>query len=166
MVMLANIKSKAVILGDNISTELIYPKKYLSITGQTEMARYALSGCDEELRSRIAGGEIIVAGGNFGNGCSRDQAVISLKAAGISCIVAGSFSRMFYRSAINQGLPVITADIVDKVRDGDVIEIDFQKGKILCGDSEQSFSPFPESIRRILESGGLIPQIRAKISRK
>lgn len=151
------IKGKVWKLGDNIDTDVIYPGKYLPIIDAEEMAKHTLEGVDEDFPKKIKKGDIIVAGRNFGCGSSREQAATSLKYAGIGCIIAKSFSRIFFRNAINQGLALVQSqDLLENVNEGDTITIDFFSGQIVTKDKTFSFPPLPEFIMKILEDGGLI----------
>ncbi len=150
-------------LGDDIDTDVIYPGKYLPIIVPEEMAEHTLEGLDPEFPQKIQRGDIIVAGRNFGCGSSREQAATCLKYAGIAAIVAKSYSRIFFRNAINQGLPVITADLVDAVQAGEEITIDFSQGKIIHSGGEKTFPALPDSVMSILQEGGLIPAVRKSL---
>ncbi|MBL7074966.1 3-isopropylmalate dehydratase small subunit [candidate division KSB1 bacterium] len=151
-------------LGDDVNTDLIYPGKYLPIIDAQEMALHALEGIDTGFPQRIRSGDILVAGSNFGCGSSREQAATCLKFAGIVCIIAKSFSRIFFRNAINQGLPLIQADVVDRTSEGEEITVDFGTGKIGVKDGEIPFPPLPDFLRGILEDGGLIPHIKKRMA--
>lgn len=152
-------------LGDNIDTDVIYPGKYLPIIDAPEMALHALEGYDPEFPSRIEKGDIIVAGSNFGCGSSREQAATSLKHAGIACIVAKSFSRIFFRNAINQGLALVQSkEAPDGIQSGETITVDFAQGEIVTSKGERfSFPPLPEFLMGILEDGGLIPHVKKSL---
>lgn len=154
-------------LKDNIDTDLIYPGKYLPIIDSKEMAKHALEGLDKNFPQKIQKGDIIVAGKNFGCGSSREQAATSLKHAGISCVVAKSFSRIFFRNAINQGLALVQSEkAYDLVEEGKEIIIDFEKGEIILNDKKIEFAHLPDFIKEILDSGGLIPYIKKKLEQK
>lgn len=154
-------------LKDNIDTDLIYPGKYLPIIDSKEMAKHALEGLDRNFPQKIREGDIIVAGKNFGCGSSREQAATSLKHAGISCVVAKSFSRIFFRNAINQGLALVQSEkAYDLVEEGKEITIDFEKGEIILNDKKIEFAHLPDFIKEILDSGGLIPYIKKKLEQK
>jgi 3-isopropylmalate/(R)-2-methylmalate dehydratase small subunit len=154
--------------GDDINTDVIFPGKYTySVLDPEEMARHALEDLDPEFAPNVRKGDIIVAGKNFGCGSSREQAATCLKYAGVRAVVARSFARIFFRNAVNQGLPVIQcSEVVDKVRTGDEIGIDFTRGIIQTPGGEFGFIPFPEYILRILDAGGLIPFIKKKLERE
>lgn len=152
---------------DNIDTDLIYPGKYLPIIDSKEMAEHALEGLDKNFPQKIQKGDMIVAGKNFGCGSSREQAATSLKHAGISCVVAKSFSRIFFRNAINQGLALVQSEkACDLVEEGKEIIIDFEKGEIILNDKKIEFAHLPDFIKEILDSGGLIPYIKKKLEQK
>jgi len=150
-------------LGDDIDTDVIYPGKYLPIIVAEEMAEHALEGYDPEFPGRIKKGDIIVAGKNFGCGSSREQAATCLKYAGIAAIIAKSYSRIFFRNAINQGLPLLTSDLADNISEGDEITIEFTQGKIKFSGGEKQFPALPESVMDILKQGGLIPSVRKSL---
>jgi len=125
------IQGKVWTFGNNIDTDQIYPGRYLELTEHSDIAKHAMEGADSNFIKEFIKGGIIVAGDNFGCGSSREHATITLKNAGVSAIVANSFARIFYRNAINLGLPVITCDgILSKVKKGDTISIDLQSGII------------------------------------
>lgn len=152
---------------DNIDTDLIYPGKHLPIIDSKEMAKHALEGVDKNFPQKIREGDIIVAGKNFGCGSSREQAATSLKHAGICCVVAKSFSRIFFRNAINQGLVLVQSEkAYDLTEQGKEILIDFEKGEIILNDKKIEFAPLPDFIKEILDSGGLIPYIKKKLEQK
>lgn len=156
---------KVWVLGDNVDTDVIYPGKYLPIIVPEEMALHALEGIDSEFPRKLKPGDIIVAGSNFGCGSSREQAATSLKAVGVAAIVAGSYSRIFFRNALNQGLALVESKECRKhVKDGDVITIDFGKGKIFVPDGQISFEPLPAFLMQILEDGGLVEHTKKKIA--
>jgi 3-isopropylmalate/(R)-2-methylmalate dehydratase small subunit len=161
-------KGKVWKYGDDINTDVIFPGKYTySVLDPEEMARHALEDLDPEFAPNVKKGDIIVAGKNFGCGSSREQAATCLKYAGVQAVVAKSFARIFFRNAVNQGLPVIQcSEVVEKVQGGDEIEIDTNRGTIETREGEFHFVPFPEYIIRILDSGGLIPFIKKKIEKE
>jgi len=155
--MIEKMKGRVWKLGDNIDTDAIYPGKYLPIIDAEEMAKHALEGIDKDFPKKIKRGDIIVAGRNFGCGSSREQAATSLKFAGISCIIAKSFSRIFFRNAINQGLALVQSkDLLENVGQGDQITVDFSSAKIIFKDEEFPFPGLDEFVMGILEDGGLI----------
>jgi len=161
-------KGKVWKYGNNVNTDVIFPGKYTySILDPKEMAVHALEDLEPDFAQKVMPGDIIVAGKNFGCGSSREQAATCLKYAGIQAVIAKSFARIFFRNAINQGLPVIQSEeIVESVEKGEGIAIDFTKGQIKTQKGILSFSPLPESVSGILEAGGLIPYTKAKLEKK
>jgi len=162
--MLEKISGKVWKLGDNIDTDAIYPGKHLPIIDASEMAHHALEGLDPEFPKKIQKGDIIVAGANFGCGSSREQAATCLKYAGIACVVAKSFSRIFFRNAINQGLALVQSkEAHDVINQGDQVTIDFASGEIATPTQKLSFPPLPEFVMGILEDGGLIQHVKKSL---
>lgn len=162
------IKGKAWKLGDNIDTDMILPGKYLSLSNPSLLGEHCLEGIAEGWADKISPGDILVAGKNFGCGSSREHAPIALKAAGISCVVAESFGAIFYRNAINVGVPVIELESVsNKFEEGDILETDIKTGKVknVTAGKTYDLSPMASIIIDILESGGLLNYI-AKRSRE
>ncbi len=159
------IKGKIWKLGNNIDTDVIYPGKYLPIIEPEEMAEHVLEGIDPDFPKKIKKGDIIVAGTNFGCGSSREQAATCLKVAGIACIVAASYSRIFFRNAINQALPLVqSTEAVNLVNEGDRIVIDFEKGTIQLQKETLTFPPLPDAVMEILETGGLIEWTKKRLA--
>ena len=151
------------VLGEDVDTDVIYPGKYLPILDSAEMARHALEGVDPDFPQRLQRGDIIVAGMGFGCGSSREQAATCLKAAGVAAVVAGSFARIFFRNAVNQGLSLVQADLAGKVKDGDQVTIDFDSSEITHPEGTTKFPRLDASVQQILEIGGLIPAVRRKL---
>ena len=150
------IKGKTWTFGENIDTDVIIPGRYLRTFNPQDLADHVLEGERPDFTANVQKGDIIVADENFGCGSSREQAPVAIKTAGVSAIVAKSFARIFYRNAINSGLPVIVSDI--EAKDGDIISIDLSEGTLVnetTGDSE-TFEPFKEFMLSILEDGGLV----------
>ncbi|MGB9658967.1 MAG: 3-isopropylmalate dehydratase small subunit [Nitrososphaerales archaeon] len=160
------ILGKVVKYGDDINTDYIIPGKYMVLTDPKELAKHAMEGIDPSFigKSKDA---IIVAGKNFGCGSSREQAPISLKYSGTKAVVAKSFARIFYRNAINIGLPVLECeDLLDIVKDGDQLMLDLKSGKIknLTNNKSTQAQPLPEFILELIEIGGLLNKLkRAKV---
>ena len=140
--------------GDNVDTDVIIPGKYLRTTDMSVFASHVMEGIDPEFPKKVKAGDIIVAGKNFGCGSSREQAPLALKYAGVACVVAETFARIFFRNAINVGLPIIEAKIMCK--DGDIIEIDLEKGTVKKEDKTYSATKLPDFLREILSDGGLV----------
>lgn len=140
--------------GDDVDTDAIIPGKYLRTTDVSVFAQHAMEGIDPMFSPQK--GDVIVAGKNFGCGSSREQAALALKYAKIGCIVARSFARIFFRNAINVGLPIVQADVVDLVENGDEIEVDLSKGLVKTRDNNVQGVKLPPFLQRILEDGGLV----------
>ncbi|EMR75005.1 3-isopropylmalate dehydratase, small subunit [Thermoplasmatales archaeon SCGC AB-540-F20] len=149
--------------GDDINTDVIIPGKYLNFTKPGELALHAMEDLDPDFFKKFTKGDVIVAGRNFGCGSSREQAAMCLKYAGVGAIVAKSFARIFYRNAINQGLPAVESlEAVDAIDNGDELLIDFDKGLIKDVTKNLRFTmqPVPEFLREIITAGGLVPWLR------
>lgn len=161
-----SITGKAIVYGDDISTDLIYPGRYtyLLLTDE-QMADHALEDLDPEFHGRDVRGDIIVAGVNFGCGSAREQAVKCLKLKGIVAVVAKSISRIYYRNCINEGLlPIVCPEAVDSIENGGEVHLDIENGVLTAATGKQfTFAQFPEFVRSILRCGGLIPSIRQEI---
>ena len=152
--------------GDDINTDVIFPGRYLALTEPEEIAAHAMEDLDPDFLKKLNEGDILVAGKNFGCGSSREQAAIALKYAGVGAIVAKSFARIFYRNAINQGIPVIECpEGVEAIEDGDEVEIDLDKGVIkdISKNKIFNFKPLPEFIQKILSKGGLLPFLKQSL---
>ncbi len=158
------IRGKVFKYGDDVNTDVIFPGKYTyTVKDPQEMAKYALEDLDPEFARKVERGDVIVAGKNFGCGSSREQAATCLVSAGVGAIVAISFSRIFYRNAINQGLPaIVLPELVRVVQGGKKIEIDLDAHRITLRNSHFDFPPFPQFVMGILRDGGLLPHIRRR----
>ncbi|HEX9909155.1 MAG TPA: 3-isopropylmalate dehydratase [Thermoplasmata archaeon] len=153
--------------GDDVNTDLIIPGKYLDNYDPAHLASHAMEGARKEFASHVRKGDIIVAGANFGCGSSREQAVIALKHAGVSVIIARSFARIFYRNAINMGLPVlVSADAERMFSDGEhsILASDFTSLQSSDGNKRANIDPLPIHITQILRDGGLVPHLRARLA--
>ncbi len=156
------LKGKIWRLGDDIDTDIIIPTEYLALPTVDAMKKYAFSPLRPELSAKIEKGDMIVAGKNFGCGSSREQAPEIIKQLGISCVIAKSFARIFFRNAINNGLLLIeNPNLYDEVKEGDVIEVVMNE-KILCGGKEYPVTPLPENLMDILNAGGLVKAMQRK----
>ncbi len=162
------IKGRVWKFGDDINTDVIFPGKYTyTVTDATEMAKHALEDALPEFAKEVRQDDIIVAGKNFGCGSSREQAALCLKAAGVGAVVAKSFSRIYYRNAINLGLPIVVCpQLSDIVKQGDEVTINFTRGVITFKGVEYAFPALNKDVAMILDAGGLIPWVRAKIARE
>ncbi len=152
--------------GDGVNTDVIFPGKYTyTLREPAEIAAHALEDLDPVFTAQARPGDIIVAGRNWGNGSSREQAVTCLKYRGIAAIVAVSFARIYYRNAINQGLLLITCPAaVEAARPGDELEIDLPGSRVILRGQAYPFPPFSPTALSILEAGGLVPYLRRKLS--
>ncbi len=163
------ITAKAVKFGDNINTDVILPGKYLELIEPEELGKHALEGLDPTFAQRAREGVILVGGRNFGCGSSREQAPIALKSAGVRCVVAESFARIFYRNAINIGLPALECvGVTGKVDEGDLLSADPKTGTVEnhTKGTVLKTSPLPTFILNLLEEGGLIPHVRGLIGKR
>ena len=153
----------ASVFGNDVNTDEIIPARYLTTTDQAALARHCMEDARPGFGATVARGSILVAGSNFGCGSSREHAPIAIKAAGISCVVAESFARIFFRNAINIGLPIVEcAGISRLTREGDRLDVDLGKGSIALPDGrELPITPFPPFMERIVREGGWIPYLLA-----
>lgn len=148
--------------GDNIDTDVIIPARYLNTSSHDELAAHCMEDIDKEFKSKVKPGDIMVAEKNFGCGSSREHAPIAIKASGISCIIASTFARIFYRNAINIGLPILECEeAVKGISDGDTVSVDYKTGVITNETTGKTYKaePFPEFIQNIINEGGLIKSI-------
>jgi len=153
--------------GDNIDTDLIIPARYLNTIDPNELAAHCLEDADPSFAAKVTPGEIIVGGKNFGCGSSREHAPIALKAAGISCVIAVSFARIFYRNAINIGLPILESpEAGAAIQTGDQLEVDLNTGKIRNLTRNEAFQakPFPRFMRELIAAGGLMEYVKARLN--
>lgn len=151
--------------GDNIDTDVIIPARYLSTFEPQILAGYCMTDLDREFAGKVTKGDIMVAGENFGCGSSREHAPIAIKGAGISCIIAKSFARIFMRNSINIGLPILECSrAAEEIKDKDRISVDIIKGEIknLTTGKTYNAMPFPPFLQKIIDSGGLINSIKDK----
>ena len=158
------IRGRAWKFGDNIDTDQIFPGAYLTLTDVEEMGKHAMEGVPgrEDFARKVNKGDIIVAGKNFGCGSSREQAPIAIKGCGIGLVIAKSFARIFYRNAVNIGLPIMECKDVDMIEDGDILEVDLESGEIKDIDKNISLkgSPVTSLEFEIMKAGGLIPYLK------
>ncbi len=149
--------------GDNIDTDVIIPGKYLRTTDMQVFAEHAMEGIDPNFSNKIKPGDVIVAGENFGCGSSREQAPLALKHAGISCVVAKSFARIFFRNAINVGLPIIEADV--SCQEGEICTVDLEQGKVQCSGRFYEGTKLPDFLQEMLLDGGLVAHRKKQASK-
>ena len=151
--------------GSNVDTDVIIPARYLNVPDPAELAKHCMEDIDKEFVNKVSEGDIIVADKNFGCGSSREHAPIAIKAAGVSCVIAETFARIFYRNAINIGLPIIECpEAAKNIEDGNEIEVDFDSGKIYNKTKNEEYQgqAFPEFMQKIISNGGLINYINNK----
>jgi 3-isopropylmalate/(R)-2-methylmalate dehydratase small subunit len=163
------IKGKVWKFRDNIDTDVIIPARYLNTSDPTELALHCMEDYDPQFTKKISRGDIIVAGKNFGCGSSREHAPIALKAAGLSCIIAQSFARIFFRNAINIGLPIFESEeIVDQCTEGELLEVDTVKGTIknLSTNKVYRINLLPEFIQKLISVGGLREYVKEEVKRR
>lgn len=164
------VEGRALKFGDNVNTDLILPGKYLVLTRPEDLAAHAMEGIDPEFLGKAREYGLVVAGVNFGGGSSREHAALALKHAGVRCVVAESFARIFFRNAVNTGLPVVVCPGVgSKVEEGDWLEVELEKGLVVNrskGGETLKAKPFPGFLLEILKNGGLIPHLNKKHSQK
>ena len=148
--------------GDNVDTDVIIPARYLTTASHAELAAHCMEDIDKSFVSKVQPGDIMVAEKNFGCGSSREHAPIAIKASGISCVIASTFARIFYRNAINIGLAILECDeAAREIQDGDEVEVDFDTGRISDHTTGKTYQaqPFPPFIQNIIEKGGLLNSI-------
>jgi len=162
------IKGRVFKYGDDINTDVLFPGKYTyTVKDPEEMAKYALEDLDPDFVKNVKPGDIVLGGRNFGCGSSREQAAVCLKYAGVGAVIAGSFARIYFRNAINAGLPLVQNEkAVEWIEDKEIIEIDFDKGELKCGRGTLTFPPLPDEVKGIMEAGGLVPYTKKKLGVK
>lgn len=149
--------------GDNVDTDVIIPARYLNTPDAKELAAHCMEDIDKEFVNKVHEGDIMIGGFNFGCGSSREHAPLAIKTAGISCVIAKTFARIFYRNAINIGLPILECEAAsDAISAGDKVEIDFDTGVITNVTKGETYNaePFPEFIQDIISAGGLMASIK------
>ena len=158
-----NAKGTVFKYGDNIDTDVIIPARYLNTQSAAELASHCMEDIDKTFITRVQPGDIIVGGENFGCGYSREHAPLAIKAAGVSCVIAKSFARIFYRNSINIGMPILECPAASEaIANGDTVAIDFDTGVITDETTGQTFqaAPFPPFIQKIIAAGGLMNSLQ------
>ena len=148
--------------GDDVNTDVIIPARYLNTSSHSELAAHCMEDIDEDFVKKVKQGDIVVAKKNFGCGSSREHAPIALKASGVSCVIASTFARIFYRNSINIGLPILECpEAADEIRSGDIVAVDFDTGLITDESTGKTYQahPFPPFIKNIIACGGLLESI-------
>ena len=160
------LKGKVFKYGDNVDTDVIIPARYLNSSDPANLAAHCMEDIDENFADQVEDGDIIVGGKNFGSGSSREHAPLAIKYAGVSCVVAESFARIFYRNSINIGLPILESpEAVQASEAGDELEVDIDKGEIKnlrTGECYQA-APFPPFMQEIIKDGGLIEHVKKEL---
>jgi len=163
------LKGKVFKFGENVDTDAIIPARYLNVSEPAELAKHCMEDIDLEFVKKVNAGDIIVATTNFGCGSSREHAPIAIKASGISCVIAKSFARIFFRNAINIGLPVLEcSEAVDNTKSGDILEVDLSNGRIknLNNGKEFTAEPYPDFMGQLISAGGLIEYTKKRLENK
>lgn len=158
-----NFRSKVFKYGDNVDTDVIIPARYLNITNMKELSAHCMEDIDKNFVNNVKPGDIMVGGDNFGCGSSREHAPAVIKESGVSCIIANTFARIFYRNALNIGLPIVECpEAVADIKNGDDVEVDLVNGVVINHSTGNSFKtqPFPEFIQKIVNEGGLLKYIK------
>ncbi len=153
--------------GEDIDTDAIIPARYLNTSLPEELAKHCMEDADPEFPSKVKKGDIIVAGKNFGCGSSREHAPMAVKAAGVSCVIAVSFARIFYRNSINIGLPIFECEEADKILEGDIVEVDGDTGMItdLTRNKVYHAMPYPDFMKEIINAGGLMSFVAERMKK-
>ena len=155
--------------GDNVDTDVIIPARYLNVSSTEELAKHCMEDIDPRFAESVRPGDIIVAGENFGCGSSREHAPLAIRGSGISCVIAKSFARIFYRNAINIGLPILECtEAVENTQKGDTLTVDPTSGTITNSRTGMAYDvkPFPPFIMKIIEAGGLVPHTRQRLKNR
>jgi 3-isopropylmalate/(R)-2-methylmalate dehydratase small subunit len=163
------LKGKVHKYGANVDTDVIIPARYLNLSEPAELAVHCMEDIDAEFIKRVKPGDIIVATSNFGCGSSREHAPLAIKGSGISCVIAKSFARIFFRNAINIGLPLLECEAApDNIQAGDVVEVDLSTGTIKNLNNGKTFTakPYPDFMARLIAAGGLIEYTRKRLGVK
>lgn len=163
----SKLMGKAWAYGDNVDTDVIIPARYLTTSEPAVMAAHCMEDIDASFAGSVQKGDVIAAGNNFGCGSSREHAPLAIKSAGVSCVIAPSFARIFYRNAINIGLPILECPDAVKIGKGDEIEVDLSTGEIrnlTKGETYQA-KAFPAFLTKLIGQGGLVPYVRARLGK-
>ncbi|MFQ5640732.1 MAG: 3-isopropylmalate dehydratase small subunit [bacterium] len=165
----SNIKGKVHKYGDNVDTDVIIPARHCVSIREEDLAAHCLEDLDKDFVRKVSPGDILMAGSNFGCGSSRENAPIAIKGAKVGCVVAKYFARIFYRNAINIGLPILECpEAVDGSEAGDELDIDLKTGLITNRSKNQTFqaAPFPETMQKIIDAGGMVNYVRNRLGKR
>jgi len=163
------LRGKAWVYGNDVDTDVIIPARYLVTSDPEELGRHCMEDLDPEFINKMKPGDVVVGGENFGCGSSREHAPLALKSAGVSCVIAASFARIFFRNAINVGLPIFeSSEAVNGISAGDEVEVDPSTGIIrnLSKDETYRATSYPPFLRHLIEVGGLVPYVRERLKEK
>lgn len=158
-----NVQGKAIKYGDNVDTDVIIPARYLNTADAKELAAHCMEDIDKDFVNKVKKGDIMVGGANFGCGSSREHAPLAIKTSGISCVIAKTFARIFYRNAINIGLAIMECpEASENIADGDEVAIDFDTGVMTNKTKNETYQaePFPEFIKEIIHANGLLNSLK------
>ncbi len=159
-------KGRAWKFGDDVNTDLIIPARYLNTSDPAELALHCMEDVQADFADKVRSGDVIVAGRNFGCGSSREHAPVAIRASGVSCVIAASFARIFFRNAINIGLPIFESDDASKaIEAGDIVEADMTEGVIRAGGKVYRVERYPGSLREIVASGGLMAYVKRRLAK-
>ena len=164
-----NARGNCIKYGDNVDTDVIIPARYLAIQDRSLLATHAMEDIDKDFHKKMKKGDILIAGKNFGCGSSREHAPQVLKDSGVSCIIAESFARIFFRNAINIGLAIVESpDAAKEIKEGDEVEVDFSAGKIrdISSDKSYDMAVFPPFLQDMIDKGGLIAFVNESLEKK
>jgi len=161
---LSILRGKVWRFGDDVNTDEIIPARYLNTSDPAELAAHCMEDADPNFVKAMKPGDFIVAGSNFGCGSSREHAPVAIKAAGVAAVVAGSFARIFFRNAVNVGLPILECKGAAEVASGAEGELDLAAGRFRAGGLELAGAPCPQAMRRLIDAGGLMPYVAAKLA--
>lgn len=161
-----NAKGKAFVYGNNVDTDVIIPARYLNSSDPSILASHCMEDIDTDFIKEVEAGDLILGGKNFGCGSSREHAPLAIKSAGVSCVIAKTFARIFYRNAINIGLPILECEeAVNEAVRGDLFEVDFSTGVIVNVTQDKTYQtqPFPPFIQAIIEADGLVGRVKQQL---
>jgi 3-isopropylmalate/(R)-2-methylmalate dehydratase small subunit len=164
-----NIKGQAWKFGANVDTDVIIPVRYLTSFDPTELGKHCLEGIDPEFAKKVQPGDIIVAAENFGCGSSREHAPVAIKGAGVACVIAATFARIFFRNALNIGLPIVeSAEAARRIEAEDTVEIDVNSGCIINHSKGETYqaAPFPPFVQELVAVGGLVPYVARRLQER
>jgi 3-isopropylmalate/(R)-2-methylmalate dehydratase small subunit len=163
------IKGQAWKFGANIDTDVIIPVRYLTSIDPVELGKHCLEGLDPEFATKVRAGDVIVALENFGCGSSREHAPVAIKGAGVSCVIAATFARIFFRNALNIGLPIVeSAEAAQRIEAGDTVEVDVASGRIVNHSKGETYqaAPFPPFVQELVAAGGLVPYVARRLKER